>query len=163
MRYDEQTVERGLIALAYRNGSCTSASRFLAEDGLRIDRSTLREWRRRHPERYEQIRADVAPQIKARAVEGHQGLIDRLMEAERVLVERMVAEANEIPIRDVPGAQRNVATSVGIHTDKIADLCGEPNVRVSADLSGLLKELLSLGVEMVEPEEPQGEIGLADG
>jgi hypothetical protein len=161
-------LERGLLTLAAFNGSGRKAERFLASAGERIPRGTMERWRERHADRYAEIRRDVLPQVRAQAADEHRELAALAMDAERKLAQAMGKRVSEIPPRDLPGAVRNAATSAGIHTQRAEEMDTDaPAIRVSADFGGLLAELKTLGVEVIEgdAEEIEGTevVSLPDG
>lgn len=125
-RKDAVTVERGLVALALCSGSSRRAARLLAEQGLSLGESTLRNWRDNlYPERYWELQRDVLPKLRARAAEQHSELAELEGEAGRKLLERLTAEYGAIPARDLPGAIRNLDVGAAVNRDKAAMLRGE--------------------------------------
>src|ERR687886_193848 len=76
--YTEAEAESGLIELAVcgggseaglRNGATTEAVKRLAAQGIEVNPNTLKSWKRRYPERFESIRQEVLPRIRARMAE----------------------------------------------------------------------------------------------
>jgi len=140
--YDEEAVERGLLALAECGGNSEHAARLLAEDGLPIDARTLRRWRRdTYPERYERVRQEALPRIRQAAADAHLALSRRQIALAGEMTDRLAHKYGEIPARDLAGSLRNVSVSSAVHSDKAALLDGQPTAIVRRDF-GEIKRLL---------------------
>jgi hypothetical protein len=126
--YTDAEVERALVAIALHDGNTRRAARVLKEQGLPIPRETLRAWPDKHEQLYSQVQAKVLPLVKAQTAEEHMELARYQMQVSRKLTERLDREANAVPIRDVSTAQRNLDVGSGIHTQRGAELRGEPQV-----------------------------------
>jgi len=147
-----EEVEHGLLVLAECNGNFHRAAGILEEQGLRISQDTLRCWMKgrlkggRYAKRYEEIRAEVLPKIQERAAERHMELADKAMDVELLIAERLKEKVKHIEARDLPGAQRNVATTSAVHVDKALLLRGEPTeIHGQKDISGTLRKLKARG------------------
>lgn len=147
-----ETVERGLLALAERNGNAYKAVELLAMDGIKVSDQTLYNWRDKHRERYEAIRADVLPRIQLKAAEDHRALSARCMEAEHLLLDRLIAEIGNLDKRDISTSLRNVSTSGAIHVDKAQILSDQPTEIRRLDTGEVLRKLGSrnMRLEMTE-------------
>lgn len=149
--YGDEQIERGLVAVAHSNGNTRLAARELAEGGLEIDQGTLWRWKtKQHVERYERIQAEVLPRIRARAAEQYMDASERQMKVAMQMTDRLAAEVDEIPARDLPGGIRNVVTGGAVAIDKAQLLNDQPTQRISIDLAGTLAELKKLGVEVID-------------
>jgi hypothetical protein len=173
-QFNEQEVERGLVALALFNGNSRRAAKALKGQGLSVGATTLRRWKDDlHPEKYRKLQQDTLPEIRERAAEMHTDLAEQEVRLSGRLVQDLgqrLERGEELPIRDVPGAIRNLDTGAGINRDKASGLRGEPNVRVEKqlDVGAILRELDGMGfpvpkymldaidVEVIE-EEPEQE------
>jgi hypothetical protein len=173
-QFNEQEVERGLVALALFNGNSGRAAKALKGQGLSVGATTLRRWKDDlHPEKYRKLQQDTLPEIRERAAEMHTDLAEQEVRLSGRLVQDLgqrLERGEELPIRDVPGAIRNLDTGAGINRDKASGLRGEPNVRVEKqlDVGAILRELDGMGfpvpkymldaidVEVIE-EEPEQE------
>lgn len=119
-------IERGLVAVALEDGSTRRAERLLAEQGKRISESTLRRWRDDlYATRYLEIKRDTLSRLNAYKAEQHDALATKANELNHKILDRLEAEYQHLPVRDLPGAARNVSTVSGIHTDKSAVLRGQ--------------------------------------
>lgn len=151
MAKQEADIERGLMAMAVHNGNSRKARDFLAQGGIKVGHQTLREWAlEKHVERYEAIRAEYLPKLRARAAEQHMDLARLANEANAKVIERLSKEIDEIPTRDLPGASRNLAVTAAVNTEKGLLLDGEPTSRVTVNFDGLVNELKGLGVEVID-------------
>jgi hypothetical protein len=145
--YDPVQVERGLLALAECNGNGRKAERLLAEDGITISDSTLYLWKNGpHAEQYERIRAEVLPKVRLAASEDHMALSERCMEAEHLLLDRLVDEVPKLDRRDISTSLRNVSTSGAIHVDKGQVLSDAPTEIRRLDTGEVLRKLNSRGM-----------------
>jgi hypothetical protein len=160
--YTSEQIELGLLAVAHANGNTRQASRELKTGGVKLDHRTLWRWsRERHAGRYESIRSEVLPKIRERAAERQMDIVEAAMGVQRKLVDRLDKEADDLAIRDVPGASRNVAVSVGIHAEKAQLFGGQPTQRIERSLDEVLRSLSHRGVKFVEGEVA-GEEDVAD-
>jgi hypothetical protein len=145
---DEAIIERGLMAMAAYNGNSRKAAAFLEQDGIQVNQTTLWAWaRRKHVGRYEELRAEVLPKIRAEAADEHMELARLNMELERSTLEQLKDKIPEMPARDLPGASRNLAVSSAVHTERSEGLNDRPTERIAIDLAGTLKEIRSMGVD----------------
>ena len=132
--YGEAEVERALLCLAECSGNGDQAARLLAEDGLPIDGRTLRRWRSEtHAARYEQVRNEVLPALRASAADRHSALADRQLEVSEAMTERLAREVEGIPVRDLPGGVRNVIVAAAVNRDKSQLLADQPTQIVGGD------------------------------
>lgn len=125
-RYSSTEVDRALVAVAIEDGSTRRAERLLAEQGEPIGETTLRDWKNRlYPDRYLELQAKVLPRLNALAAERHAAIATQAGSLNGKILDRLEDVYDEIPVRDLPGAARNVATVAGIATDKAALLRGQ--------------------------------------
>jgi len=154
-RYGYAETERGLLELAMSNGNAKQAARALASDaaaGFEISPQTLLRWRRKDERRYEQIRSEIRPRLMEKASEDHLRVAQAATKVVSAMTERMAKEIDSIPIRDLPGSARNMATTAGIHFDKAQLAAGQPTAVVMRDATEVLRELEALGYrpELIE-------------
>ncbi len=97
------------------------------------------------------------PRLKAEMADEHSALAHRGMEVEHKLLDRLEAEADDIPARDLPGAIRNVGVGAGIHTDKARDLRGDPSMVVRRETRSV-EELIHLIQTKFPGLLPQGPV-----
>lgn len=147
---NSEEIERGLVEVAAANGNVRAASKALAEQGVKVPKTTLHRWATdTHADRYLQIQAELMPRIRARAAEQHMELADRGMQLEHKVLEKLDSEVDEIPARDLPGAARNIATGAAIHTDKASVLRGEPTqILARHDIAEVTRSLRAKGIEL---------------
>lgn len=144
--------EEALALLALYNGTATTAAAEMTTlKGKELSPATLRSWKSRHRDRYEEIREDLQRRVKSRSAENHARLAERAAAVVDNLLERLEQEGHEIPISQVPTAARSIATVAGIHTDKARDLRGDPTViqHQRLDWNALQRSLQAKGVEVV--------------
>jgi len=149
-RFDAQDVDRGLLALALASGRGEVACRLLEKQGMRVTAKTLRNWRDNlYTDRYWELQRKVLPRLQARAAEGHAAIADAAVELNAKLLERLDKDVDELPIRDVAGAARNVATVGGIDRDKAAMIRGEPTeIHEHRDGTEILRALRARGFKL---------------
>ena len=143
-RYSESEIQAGLEALAYFTGNSRRAATFLARHGTPIPRSTLKDWPERYSELYRRAREAVQKAVESEQAERHQALIREGLEVSEQLLTRVRAEMGSMNASQAAKALRDVHVSVGISTDKAADLLGRPARPPSGgsqDLTAALKAL----------------------
>ena len=80
------------------------------------------------------------------------------MELEAELLAKAFDKLDEIPARDLLGAVRNAAVTVGVHSDKARDLRGEPTAVVEhRSPKQVLKALEAMGIEVEVIEDDGGD------
>jgi hypothetical protein len=73
---------------------------------------------------------------------------------------RLDKTVDEILARDLPGAARNLATSIGIHTDKAELFAARPMAQAVAECDSMLRELKDVGIEFAFDGSIQHDPGL---
>lgn len=157
----ELDIERGLLALAHSSGNAKAALRFLKADKRNkfiFGERALYAWRQRYPDRYEELRREVTPQVREQAAEEHMEMAAALTEANRKMVKRTIKEVDQIPARDLPTANRNLSVAAATEIDKAEMLRDRPTIRVQHELTGILAELKSQGVEFIDGEAVEEEL-----
>lgn len=130
----------------------------LKKDEISFPHQTLSYWKHRYADRYQAIREDVLPAVRAKAADEHMDLAERLMQANRQVIDRTIENTHLLEPRDLPGAARNLSVAAAVETEKAEMLNDRPTQRVSHNLSGVLKDLKNLGVEVVEGTATEEEI-----
>lgn len=151
-KHDEITIERGLHALAVCNGNSRKAAKMLSDVQPKLKFTVIYEWGKKYPKRYAEIRAEVAPAIRAKVADETLALVELQIEASRKMTLRAIEKADELEARDLPGAVRNMSVAAAVGIDKAQLLNDQPTVRIAHNLPGVLKELKELGVEFIEGE-----------
>jgi hypothetical protein len=124
--YTDQEIERGLVALALFSGNRRRASEALKQQGLDVPDTTLRAWRDKlYPDWYAELQAKIMPRIRELAAEKHTELADLEGEAARLILDRLIAEREKIPARDLSATLRNLDVGAAVNRDKAAMLRGE--------------------------------------
>jgi hypothetical protein len=148
-RYDEETIETALTVTALCGGNTRHAVRRLKEQGIDVPSSTLAAWKdRQHAARYAVIRDERAAEIQRRVAVAQEDVALKAAQITSKLLDRLDKEALEIPIRDLAGAVRNVATTGGIGSDKLMTLRERPLPAPTAgrDVAEILRALTAMGV-----------------
>jgi len=148
-QYPPEVVEIGLEALVWAGGSPKRASESLKELGYEIKPDTLRAWKRDRPERYEALRADLEPRMKAARAEAHEALADQFADAARAALADLnkLREQDQLTPQQLISLMHNASVDAGIHRDKAAKLRGE-NVMVIEHRSDkeIIDKLKRMGV-----------------
>lgn len=155
-RHGEKEISAGLHALALCSGHAPRASDLLAEQGIRIPYSTLNYWaKERFTERYEQVREEVEPKLKAEMADMHQALAKGAGEIEARAVERLreKLDNDEIPGKDLSAVMQRAAIATGIHGDKHLLYSGQPTSIVKRDATEILRALKGKGFEFDLPAQ----------
>jgi hypothetical protein len=149
-RFTDEEIERGLVALALYSGNSRRASKALGAQGFKVGQSSLHRFRNRFPEKYEQLRRDVLPQLREYAAERHMELADFEVGVAWKIAQQLDEQHGKIPARDLPGALRNVGVSAAVHTDKAQTLRGEPSQVVGhRSLDEVRRALEAKGVKFI--------------
>jgi hypothetical protein len=150
-RYGESEVERGLLALASENGRAVRASELLRKDGLKIPSRTLGEWRRKvYADRYEQVRDEILPRVRAESAAEHRALERSQLELSTMLVEHLKSEVPTMETRDKINALGKSDIGTGIHAEKAQLLDGEPTHRVGRNPDEILRALAAMGFSITD-------------
>src|SRR5690606_3994233 len=148
-QYPPEVVEIGLEALVWAGGSPKRAAESLKELGYEIKPDTLRSWKRDRPERYEALRADLEPRMKAARAEAHEALADQFADAARAALADLnkLREQDQLTPQQLISLMHNASVDAGIHRDTAAKLRGE-NVMVIEHRSDkeIIDKLKRMGV-----------------
>jgi hypothetical protein len=101
-------------------GDATSASRYLAEQGIRIAPRTLRGWRDRHSTRLGQLENELAPQVAERVAARAERVAMRALDVQEQLLEKLDGKLDGMKPTDASTALRNVAVTAAIGFDKLS-------------------------------------------
>lgn len=117
----DDDIERGLTALAYAGDNSHKASKIAG-----VPSRTLRDWRQRFPERYQEIRTLRAPEINAACVQQFRDLQLEAIAAASLSTKLEYERVRDGDVKDAAGSARNLATVAAIAADKIALAEGRP-------------------------------------
>lgn len=150
--YDEDTVERALMALVHADMSPAQASRDLAEQGLDIDRNLLWKWQRRYPNRIRFYAVEAAPKLEQELVQKQRAIASAAMQASMEAVEKERDKIMRGDVRDYAASARNLATVSAISTDKMLAMTGRPSTIVGTEKKpeAILAELQKLAPQIIE-------------
>jgi hypothetical protein len=142
VEYDREAITKALTVLAFCNGNVKMACRKLDDMGAATPhQATLANWRKRHPEIYEdavsrhtELFTDEADELVRSTVTFNQRAVARLHE-----------ELDDMDPKDISNAARNMAVVGGLMYDKSALAKGQPTARVEVtDAARVLEELNKL-------------------
>ncbi len=124
----------------------------LAESDIEIPYSTLGYWKyRSQAERYERVKADTLPKVRAKLADESEALAQDQIDLESEITKRLRERLGEIPDRDLSGSLRNVAVAKGINIDKTAPIRGEPT-QIVHDYRGALERLKRIPGLVIEAD-----------
>jgi hypothetical protein len=129
--YSADDIERGLTALAVAGDNSLRAAELVPYSS-----STLRNWRLKHADRYQEIRLERAPQIEQTIVQEARAFALSAGEVERQALQAVLKSIENGTCKDPASALRNVTTSKALQIDKVLQLEGRPSritVTVTAD------------------------------
>lgn len=110
-----EDIERGLSALVIA-GSSTRASEVTG-----IPATTLKTWKQKHADRYEQLRHELEPQIARTIAAEAEAIAQKLSEREHQLADALTPEAiSQLKPSEIAATLRNVTTSKALQVDKIS-------------------------------------------
>lgn len=156
--FTREQIERALMAVAYANGSCTHASRELAEQGFDLNPKTLWSWKENlHRDLYKEMQEECLPKIRNDAAERHMEHADAAQAVKLEAIAILKGKLHELPPRDLPGAIRNLGVTAAVDRDKARDLRGEATLVTGTDkrnLKDVLRALKGKGlnVDVVDAE-----------
>ena len=140
--YSVEQIEAGLAAMAMWHGNSRQASRVLKEAGLEIPHTTLVEWPKAYPERFQELREQVVPQVREKLAQMFEVAGMRGAELTIKTMEQFAEKADTLDTRDLPGAIRNISTAAAISVDKSSLLRGLPTeIRQNDSAEDVLKRL----------------------
>lgn len=139
-------IDLGLRALVRNGGSGTTTAREL---GIPVD--TVNSWRRRHRERYEELRVQMGPELEAQAIADFRGFVQRAEEAKSLALEKTVDALEAGDIKDPAKTLQAISISQGIAVQKVLELSGRPTAIVEhRSMAEALARLRALGAEVIE-------------
>jgi hypothetical protein len=164
--HSDAEVERALTLVATHSGQYRKVARMLAEDGFEISERTLREWVKRHPELYQQIRDREAPRLRKQIAHANRDLITKYMEMEHELADRLRDNYDNLDARDIAPTMRNVGVNKGIAADTTLKMEAQDQVSVPAleefesiTLKWRRKGIVVEGSASEEPKQVPSEVG----
>lgn len=150
--YNAEQIERGLIALAMESGNAKRAVPLLKKGTIAAPWSayptakTLEKWQVQYAERFNEIRAEVVPLVKARLADVHTDLAQSLADLEARTLESLESELDELSAKDRINLVRNAAIAGAVHVDKAQLLRGEATHIVKRELPEIVRALAAKGV-----------------
>ena len=161
-RHDITAIDQGLIYLARAYGKARKASRLMAEEGLQpVPPSTLDHWKKvSHPERYEQLRAEMEKPRDLNAAERMDALVSRALDIEEDLLEKTADKLDQIDPRDLANAYKNIAIGSGVLQDKSDRIKGKPSVLVEHryDVTAIEAAMRAIEAEVMEAQPVDAEV-----
>jgi hypothetical protein len=148
-RYDQEVIETALTVLALCGGNARHAAKRLMEQGVDVPVSTLGRWKEQvYAARYAVIRDERAAEIQRRVAVAQEDVALKAAQVTGKMLERLEKEVPDIPIRDLAGATRNVATTGGIGSDKLMVLRERPLPAPTGgrDVTEIIRALEGMGV-----------------
>ena len=125
--YKPEDIERGLTALAIY-GNSEKAVAALKANGLTAPSSRqLQNWRDQYPEQWNKAVREQAPKIEQQIVGDLLTTLQVSQRTVQVAVNKTLEQLEAGEAKDPAGAARNIATVVGITTDKFLTLTGRPS------------------------------------
>ena len=119
--FDENEVERILVALALSGGSVVKAQRVLEHDPhiQRVPhRNAMHKMRERYAERYTEVCAELGPRIEAQVVNDYRAIMQRAAAVQLQAIARTEEGIEELGAADAAAVARNLAVTAGISTEK---------------------------------------------
>jgi len=142
VEYDREAITKALTVLAFCNGNAKMACRKLRDMGAATPTDqTLRQWRERHPEIYE----DAVSRHTELFTDEADTLVRDSITFQQLATKRLLNELDELEPKDLSNAMRNSAVVGGLAFDKSQLAKGQPTARVEVtDAARVLEELNKL-------------------
>lgn len=151
-KHSAEQIETALTVLALESGNMRRAREKLAELDVfeKVpSATTIARWPETYRERYAEIRAEVAPKVKARMADAHTDLAERLAALEHSTIDELEHEVKELSGKDKAALLRNVAIAGAVHIDKAALLNGDPTSIIGKrELPEIFRALAAKGVSV---------------
>lgn len=151
-KFSAEQIEKALIALAMESSNPIRGARLLKK-GTAGDKwphypatQTIVKWQALYSDRYNEIRAEVVPVVKARLADVHTDLAQSLAELEGRTLASLDGELDELTAKDRINLVRNAAIAGAIHVDKAQLLRGEATHIVRRELPEIIRALQAKGV-----------------
>lgn len=165
--YSPEDIERALLEVAMNGGYFKTASDSIKKksEELGLERAPSREAIRKwvtdtYRDRYEEIRAEIAPKIRAQIAEENVGLARRYAQAEHTALDKVLeaVDQDKLDAKDLVNLSRNLATSKGIAVDKYDRVSeGGPSSGATRDLRAIMAGLAALGLATRPEADYEGE------
>lgn len=153
-------VESALHALALNSGQLNRTA-----DELGMPRSTLCEWRKRHHDRYLEIRESVVPVLYKQVAQENEDLALAAVDAERTMLARVLETAPDLKPSETSASLRNISVTKGIAMGKAMEIRDLPaREQERRDLAKLTRSLATRFPVFVRSEavvEDQASVALA--
>jgi hypothetical protein len=147
-KYTAEQIEVGLTAIALELGNCAAAARMLKQldPDNAPDAQRLRDWKRAHPERLSEIRAEQMHRIKGKLADQHGDLAARNNELEQEALALLSDRVADMSDRDLINLVRTGSFASSQHTDKAQLLRGEATMIVQRELPEVVRALAAKGI-----------------
>jgi hypothetical protein len=135
MAYAHEDKERGMAALIV-SGSSAKASELTG-----IPASTLREWKKEHPERYEALRTELHGKVAEQIASDAEEMAQRLYRIEVKMADSSKPKSTASDAKDLAGAFRNVTTRAKRYrsTSSVSRLESARHVQQGRDLDQVVQ------------------------
>lgn len=155
-QFTEEQIRRSLLTLAKHAGNSIAASEDLKHQGLELNDRTLRLWREKRRDLYQELHETHAREIEGQLVTEFRDLAQAAASAARLAVDKTVTALNANEIKDPAGAGRNLATTAAISMDKLYMATDRPTVITEhRDASEILKGIEGRYVNGTAEEDTQ--------
>jgi transposase-like protein len=111
-RYSPEERERGLTTLILA-GSSVKASELTG-----IPEGTLRDWKREHRQRYEQLQEELEPRVVKKIAAEAENIVLRLAHLQHKAIDQLEESMGELKPAELAAASRNLATTSALMIDK---------------------------------------------
>lgn len=149
--YTDREIDAVLAAYFVCSGNKRRAAEVVAEtEGIQISPTLIWRWaRKERVERYEKIREELMPMVKAQNADMHQNLLTSAGEIEAKAVERlsMKLDNDEIDAKDLSAVMQRAAIATGVHSDKQLLYSGQPTQIIARDPAEILRALKAKGFD----------------
>jgi hypothetical protein len=163
-RYTEGEKEQALHILALCSGKSRRAAREL-EPFFKVDESTLRQWKKAEPERYQRIEDEVIPEKYRELASQNEAVGLKALKFQDDALDKLQAalEAGEIDIQKLSTDMRNAGVTGGIAQEKGALARGRPTeIKAVQDPVQLMRSLATRFPGLLEPKLVDAEVTMED-
>jgi hypothetical protein len=128
---DREKIDQALLALVVTGGNAAAAHTHLEAAGVHVPERTIRNWREKHLERYQQLQDQYGPQLEQQIVRNTRERISALDALEGDVIQALHEDLDALEAKDKANALKSITTSKAINVDKLLTLTNRPSVIVS--------------------------------
>lgn len=125
-------------------------------------KETVTRWSHKYTEELQELEHKHADSLGKRVAGKYEAIAIAYTDAQAIFLERLLENADDVPLRELPNTLRSLAVSAGVATDKSQLLRGKPTQNIARigvnEIIGELQRALGFDVNSTAIEVPQPEL-----